>query len=115
MSSADYAREVVEKLQAAGVAATCDPRGAQVPCVLVEPPSFANYDSYCDTARGTWNAFCLVPSPLNLDTWDVRCTLEAAVASVLPVTTAQSVLYSLSPDSPSVPALQMSWEGSYEL
>lgn len=113
MSSLDHAQTIVDKLTAAGINATCDPRSATPPCVLLTPPT-ANYDHYCG-ATGEWNAYALASTTANLDAWAQLDELEAAVAGVLPLERRSFVAYSLSPDNPSLPAYQLSFVEGFDL
>ena len=57
--SYDRALELAEKIQAAGVPATVDPRSATPPCVLVTPPG-RTYDLGCGYTAA-WQLMALVP------------------------------------------------------
>ena len=81
--SYDRALELAEKIQAAGVPATVDPRSATPPCVLVTPPG-RTYDLGCGYTAA-WQLMALVPGPGNADAFKKLDELAAAVAGVLDV------------------------------
>jgi hypothetical protein len=107
-SSYPRALELVEKLTAAGIMATADPRGATPPCVLVPPPRRL-YDLSC-SYTATWQLHALAPGTGNADAHKVLDDLVDAVAAVLPVERADLESYVLSPDSPPLPAYRIEFE-----
>lgn len=113
MSSYEHALAIVTRLEAAGITATCDPRGATPPCVLIAPPS-ATADLGCGVT-GAWAAWALSPTTANLDAWKALDELVAAVYAVLPVEGWDFLPYRLSPDSPSVPAYRIRFVEAFNL
>lgn len=113
MSSYERALDIVSRLESAGIAATCDPRGANPPCVLLTPP-MATIDNMCG-ATGAWAAFALSPTTANLDAWKALDELAQAVYNVLPVEGWDFVAYSLSPDNPPIPAYRIRFTEAFEL
>jgi hypothetical protein len=103
----DRGLELVDKLTAAGIAATVDPRSATPPCVLVGPPT-KTYDVGCGFTAA-WQLIALVPGPGNADAFKALDDLETQVASVLPVTRSTLTQYSLSPDNPAFPAYRIEY------
>jgi hypothetical protein len=91
--SYDRAVELAEKIQAAGVPATVDPRSATPPCVLVTPPG-RTYDLGCGYTAA-WQLLALAPGPGNADSWKVLDDLEAAVAGVVDVRSSIFLSYTL--------------------
>jgi hypothetical protein len=101
----DRGVEIVDKLTAADIRATVDPRAATPPCVLVTPPG-KTYDIGCGfTAQ--WAIIALVPGTGNADAFKALDELETAVANVLPVTRSTLTQYVLSPDNPPLPAYRI--------
>jgi hypothetical protein len=105
VSSYERALELVDKLGAAGINATVDPRGATPPVVLVPPPR-REYDLSCGYTA-TWNAWALVSGTGNADAHRALDELVDKVAEVLPVERAELLSYVLSPDSPPLPAYRL--------
>lgn len=105
MSTLDRAKELVALLVEGGVRATADPRNAQVPCVLVTPPTMA-FDTYCGRTL-TWNLYALAPSPANADSWAKLDELVDAVAGILDVATCAPVAYSIAPGADLLTAYQI--------
>jgi hypothetical protein len=108
MSSYERALELVGKLEAAGIVATADPRGATPPCVLVPPPR-RTYDISCGYTA-TWQLWVLVPGTGNADAHKQLDEWCDAVVAVLPVERAELQQYVLSPDSPPLPAYRLDLE-----
>jgi hypothetical protein len=104
---------IVAKLQAAGVNATDDPRGATPPCVLVVPPDL-DFVLNCG-ALATWHAWALVPNPANRDAYKALADLVAEVVGVLPVERARLRSYVLANDAPALPAYDLEFEMGVEL
>lgn len=105
MSSYARALELADKLNAAGITATVDPRAATPPCVLIPPPE-RTYDVGCGyTAR--WQLVAMVPGPANADAHKAVDAMVDAVADVLVVEHAVSIAYLLSPDAPALPAYRI--------
>jgi hypothetical protein len=90
------------KLEGEGIAATCDPRSATPPCVLIEPPS-GGYGN-CDDLIGEWRVVALAPGTANTDAWAALEVLEAAVIAVLPVERRTFGRYLLAQDQQAMPA-----------
>lgn len=108
MTGYERAVEIVEKLQAEGIRAGMDPRGATPPCVLVTPPS-GTYDLACGfTAR--WQLWALVPGPGNADSWKALDDLKDRVAGVLDLREFTFSSYAISPDNPLFPAYRLDFE-----
>jgi len=106
--SYDRAVEIAEKLQAAGVPATVDPRSATPPCVLVTPPG-RTYDLGCGYTAA-WQLWAIVPNPGNADAFKRLDILVGEVAGVVDVRGATFGSYALSPDSPPFPAYRIDFE-----
>ena len=104
----DAAVVLVDKLVGAGIVATCDPRSATPPCVLVTPPA-KRYDLGCGFTA-SWQLWALVPGPGNADAFKTLDALETAVAGVVPVTRSTFASYNPSVDSPSVPAYRIEFD-----
>lgn len=105
MSSYARAVELAQKLQAAGITATADPRSATPPCVLVPPPE-RTYDLSCGyTAR--WNLWALVPGTANADAHKALDTIADAVAQELDVERMTLGSYVLAQDAPPLPAYRI--------
>lgn len=113
MSSYAKALEIASRLESAGIAATCDPRGATPPCVLLTPPS-GTVDHMCG-ASGAWQAIALSPTTANLDAWKALDELLAAVVDVLPVETWDFMAYALSPDNPPLPSYRIRFSEGFDL
>jgi hypothetical protein len=108
VSSYDAALAIVDKLTAAGVRATADPRSATPPCVLVPPPDRV-YDIGCGyTAR--WRLVALVPNPGNADAHKALDALADSVAGVLPVERMNLTRYSLASDGEPLPAITVEFD-----
>lgn len=108
MSSYDAALEIVQKLTAADLVATVDPRAATPPCVLVPPPDRV-FDLACGyTAR--WKIYALVPGTANADAHKQLDALVDAVAGVLPIERATLESYVLANDAPAVPAYRLEFD-----
>ena len=96
----------VEKLSAAGITATNDPRSATPPCVLVAIPT--KDDTELQIPCGftvSWQFVLLAPGAGNADAWLMLDQLDTAVRTVLPGrarTTPTS--YSLSAENPPLSA-----------
>jgi hypothetical protein len=106
----EAAQQLVEALVAAGINATSDPRSALPPCVLVPPPVGDFQTGMCSQ----WCAFeiyVLAPGTGNSDAFKQLEWLAYWTRQALPNITAQyPSQYSLTPDSPSLPAYRMSIE-----
>lgn len=98
---------IVDKLTAAGVSATVDPRSATPPCVLVPPP-LLRFDTGCG-ALATWQLFAIAPGTANLDAWVILDGLLAHAAGLFPIETSEFVSYTLSPDNPAFPAYRITF------
>jgi hypothetical protein len=108
VSSYDAALALVDKLKAAGVNATADPRSATPPCVLVTPPD-RTYDLSCGyTAR--WSVWALVPGTGNADAHKALDALADAVAETLPVASMTLGSYVLANDAPALPAYRIQFD-----
>lgn len=104
---------IADKIGAEGVYATCDPRSANPPCVLVEYPNL-RFDVGCG-ATGEWAVIAMAPGVANLDAVDSLAPLLAACAAVLPIERADKVQYALSPDNPPHPAYRLTFTQGVEL
>jgi hypothetical protein len=95
VSSADDALAICEKLKAAGVRATTDSGALNPPAVLVPPPRRV-YDVGCGFTQ-IWAVHAIAPAITGGDrvTWAQLDELVDAIASVLPVETAQPGAYVL--------------------
>lgn len=98
---------MAEDLAAKGIAATVDPRSATPPCVLITPPA-VTISGYCSGAAD-WQLYALAPATANADAWKALDELSAVVTAVLPVLRQEFVAYSLSPDSPPLPAYRFTF------
>lgn len=107
MSSYLAGVDVVDALAGAGVDATCDPRSANPPCILVTPPRL-NFDVGCG-ATAAWSIWALAPGPANPDAWVVLDELLAAArkAKIPPIEQSTFVNYRITPDAPPVPAYRI--------
>jgi hypothetical protein len=99
---------IVEKLRAAGITATNDPRSATPPCVLVTPPN-KERDVGCGFTA-SWQMFILSPGTGNADAWLALDRLDEAVAAVLPARRSTFIAYNLSADNPSLPAYRVEFD-----
>ena len=106
-----YARGMVlaERLRAAGIDATCDPRSATPPCVLIHPPALDYRLGGMCTPLATWELFALSPATGNADAWKALDELVDQVADLLPVEQLAWVAYQRSADSPVVPAYRITF------
>jgi hypothetical protein len=101
-ASLDAGWKMCADLEAAGAPlATCDPRSATPPCLLIEPPS-GNYEA-CSLA-GEWRVVALASATANTDAWSALDDLEAVVWQVLPVERRTFGRYVLAADAPAMPA-----------
>lgn len=108
----DYARaeELIGKLNAAGVAATTDPRAAIPPCVLAQYPS-RRYDlSFCDSYTAEWEWHLLAPATANTDAWRLLDELADGFAAVITPRRMDRTAYRPSADSPPLPAYRISFD-----
>lgn len=106
--SYDRAVELAEKIQAAGVPATVDPRSATPPCVLVTPPGRV-YDLGCGYTAA-WQLMALVPGPGNADAFKKLDELAGLVAGVVDVRSMTFQSYVLAADNPPYPAYRIEFE-----
>lgn len=113
MTSSATAQELVDKLTAEGVAAVCDPRAATPPCVLLSPPSLT-FDVGCG-ATADWSVWLLAPGPANLDAWAALDELLRVVDGVVPIGRVDFLNYSVSPESPLLPAYRVQFTGGIDL
>lgn len=72
---------LADDLVALDINATCDPRAAVPPCVLIPPPS-VEVPGNCGSTI-TASLWVLVPSPLDLNAWDAIDSLVSAVVAHL--------------------------------
>jgi hypothetical protein len=80
----DAATVWVEKLKAAGIDATNDPRSATPPCVLVTIPTKDDTDSRVPCGLTlSWEFVLLAPGSGNADAWLVLERLDTALRAVL--------------------------------
>lgn len=108
-----HALTLADKLTAAGVNATCDPRSANPPCVLVTPPNHV-FDHLCG-ATGSWSLFALAPGPANADAWQTLDGLLAVAENTFPLERSDFVMYSLSSETPPVPAYRIQFTEAFDL
>jgi hypothetical protein len=108
VSSYDAALVLVEKLTAAGITATADPRSATPPCVLVVPPD-RTYDLACGYTA-SWRLWALAPGAPNADAHKALDVLADAVADVLPVARMTLAAYVLAVDAPALPAYRIEYD-----
>jgi len=87
------------------VNATTDPRAATPPCVLITPPNMTN-DLPCGVS-GAWTLWALAPATANADAWDVLDVIVEAVRACIDWERADFASYSLSADSPPLPAYRI--------
>jgi hypothetical protein len=113
VSITDEMQAIADKLAAQGVDATCDPRSATPPCLLVEYPNL-RFDVGCG-ATGEWGVVALAPGTANLDAVDSLVPLLAAAAAVLPLERADKISYMLSPDNPPAPAYRCTFTQGVDL
>jgi hypothetical protein len=113
MTALDHAQTFADKLTAAGVNATIDPRGATPPCVLIAPP-VAVFDVGCG-ATGQWSLFALASGPANADAWRALDGMLAVASGLFPLERSEFVAYSLSPDNPPLPAYRMIFTEGFAL
>lgn len=113
MSITESMQAVADKIAAEGVAATCDPRGATPPCVLVEYPNL-RFDVGCG-ATGEWTLIAIAPGVANLDAVAALEPLLAACQAAVSVERADKVAYPLSPDNPPHPAYRVAFAQGVEL
>jgi len=114
MSALDHGQTIADKLNAAGISATCDPRSATPPCVLVTPP-VATFDVVCGHATGLWSLFALAPGPANADSWAALDAILLVASGAFPLERSEFVAYSLSPDNPPIPAYRMQFTEGFAL
>lgn len=106
----EAALQLVDALMAAGITATCDPRAALPPCVLVPPPIGDFQQGMC-SQWCTFDLYVLAPGTGNADAFRLLEHLAYWTRKALPNITAQyPSQYSLSPDSPSLPAYRLTME-----
>lgn len=106
----EAAQQLVTALVAAGINATSDPRAALPPCVLVPPPIGDFTQGMC-SQYCTFDLYVLAPGLGNSDAFKQLEWLAYWVRKALPNITAQyPSQYSLSPDSPSLPAYRIQIE-----
>lgn len=104
----EAAVEIVEKLRAAGITATNDPRSATPPCVLVPPPTSDFQRIGCNGAWCSFDLYVLAPGTANADAFRTLEWLAYWVRKALPHVTAQyPSQYNLSADSPPLPAYRL--------
>jgi hypothetical protein len=108
VSSYDAALAIVDKLKAAGVNATADPRSATPPCVLVPPPN-RTYDVACGYTAA-WSVWALVPGVGNADSHKALDALADLVAGVLPVERMTLASYVLAADAPALPGYRIEFD-----
>ena len=108
MSSFERGLEIAAKLEAEGLRATVDPRGATPPCVLVVPPGRV-YDLGCGYTA-SWSLIVLAPGTGNADAWKLLDEMCDQVAGVVDVRGADFISYALSPDNPTHPAYRITFE-----
>jgi hypothetical protein len=114
VSTLDEGWDMAAKLEAAGVPlATCDPRAATPPCVLIEPPS-GDLDTYCSLAA-EWRVVALAPGTGNVDAWAALEELQAPIVDVLPVERRTFGRYTLALDSPPMPCFLFTFTRGVEL
>lgn len=113
MTTLEVGQAIADKLIAAEIDATCDPRSATPPCVLVTPPQMT-FDHLCG-GTGLWSLFALSPTTANIDAWKVLDDLLSKVDSVFPIERADFVAYSLSPGNPPIPAFRIQITESFEV
>lgn len=103
----ERALEWVAKLNADGVNATADPRAAVPPVVLFAPPG-RRYNTGCGFTAD-WEVWAIVPTTGNAEAWAALDGLVDAVAAVARVETATFQSYTLSADSPLLPAYRITF------
>jgi hypothetical protein len=109
----DQAAELVDQLKAAGIKATrsATAAAAQLPCVLVPPPSIGP-GSYGGPVT-TWRLLAIAADPLGGESsWKQLDQLLDAVLDVLPVDRAEPTAYQLAADQPALPAYAITYTGS---
>ena len=106
-SDFDRAAQLVELLDAASITATMDPRSATPPCVLVTPPNFEDDLACGETAE--WHLWILAPTTANADAWKALGDLRVAVRDTIGYRRADFASYSLSPDTPPLPAYHVTF------
>ena len=115
MSTYERALELVQAIEAedADILATCDPRSATPPCVLIVPPT-VDFNGYC-SGVAQWQLFALASTTGNADVWKELERLLTIVARAVPVERAMYVSYVLSPDNPIYPAYQITFTQGVDL
>lgn len=113
MGSYEHGLRLAERLEDSGIAATCDPRSANPPCILITPPT-GTVDHMCG-ATGAWTLFALSPTTANADAWKVLDAMLTDVMDVLPVEGWDFVAYSLSPDNPPIPSYRIRYTEAFDL
>jgi hypothetical protein len=103
----EAAQQLVEALVAAGINATCDPRAALPPCVLVPPPVGDFQQGMC-SQWCSFDLYVLAPGTGNSDAFRLLEWLAYWTRKALPNITGQyPTSYSLTPDSPTLPAYRL--------
>jgi hypothetical protein len=108
MSAYERGLELVGKLEAAGLRATVDPRGATPPCILVTPPGRL-YDLSCGYTA-SWQLIVLAPATANADAFKLLDDLMDQIIGVVEVRNADFISYALSADNPPHPAYRITFE-----
>lgn len=106
----EAAQQLVELLTSAGLFATCDPRSATPPCILVTPPTSDLQRGMCEQ-HCAFDVWVLAPGTANADSFRQLEWLSYWVRKALPTVTAQyPSQYNLSADSPPLPAYRLPLE-----
>lgn len=93
-----YAEQLVEDLRTAGLRATCDPRSAVPPCVLVVPVPDRSYDVLAGFTAA-WTVAVIGAGPGDLTDARKLGELVDEVAALVDVETVEAASYML-PTSP---------------
>lgn len=112
MSTYQRALDLAAKLEAAGLSATCDPRSATPPCVVLAPPPL-RFDTGCG-ATATWGLWLLAPGPANADAWVTLDDMLAAVVGVVDVELVDFANYAVTVDAAPVPAYRAQFTESVD-
>jgi len=106
----EAAQQLVSLLVAEGIFATCDPRSATPPCVLIPPPISSLQRGMC-SQWCSFDVYVLASGTANADAFRQLEHLAYWVRQILPnVTDIYPSQYNLSADSPPLPAYRLPLE-----
>lgn len=107
MSVTSVAKGYRDKLVAANIRATLDPRDVQPPCVLFQPATIT-LDLNCG-GTAQMQAILLVPGPGTGEAWEHLDQLLPAVLDVIPAETITPDYIDGRGDHHPIPAYQLAW------